>query len=114
MKKIILIGILAVFLAACASEKYNEFAQCLTDKDVKFYGAFWCPHCARQKELFGSSFDKVNYIECSLPDKSGQTEVCSSANITNYPTWDFGDERKQGLLTLQQLSQKTGCQLPQV
>ncbi len=113
MNKIILMGILAIFLAACASDKYNDFAQCLTDKDAKFYGAFWCPHCTRQKETFGSSFENVNYIECSLPDKTGQTEVCKEAKIEGYPTWEFADgSRTSRVMGMEELSQKTGCKLP--
>lgn len=107
------LGIVLLFLTACGSSPYDTFAQCLTDKNSTVYGAFWCPHCARQKELFGNSFEKVNYVECSLPDKSGQTEACISANITSYPTWEFSNgERVQGVQTLQQLAQKSSCTLP--
>lgn len=110
-KSILFIAIAAVFLAACSSQ-YDTFAQCLTDKDAKFYGAFWCPHCAHQKELMEHS-KNIPYVECSLPDQSGQTEVCANANVTNYPTWDFANgERLTGVLTVQQLSEKSGCALP--
>src|SRR3989344_2533647 len=111
MKKIIIIAAFALFLISCSSQ-YDSFAQCLSDKDVKFYGAFWCPHCAHQKELFEHS-ENLPYTECSLPDQSGQTEVCIAANITGYPTWEFSNsERISGVMTVQQLSQKTGCALP--
>ena len=92
--------------------RYDNFAQCLTDNGVKMYGAYWCPHCANQKELFGDSFDYVDYIECSLPNKGGQTEVCKQAGIKAYPTWEFQDDtRIEGELSLEQLSQKTNCKL---
>ena len=74
------------------------------------YGAFWCPHCLKQKELFGNSFSKVAYIECSLPDKSGQTQICRDAKIESYPTWEFSDgSRLVGEQTLENLATKTGC-----
>jgi glutaredoxin len=74
------------------------------------YGAFWCPHCLRQKELFGNSFDKINYVECSLPDKSDQTQVCKDAKIESYPTWEFADgSRATGERTLEELGNKAGC-----
>jgi|SRR3989344_3887960 len=112
MKLIILfIGALLLLLAACSDAKYDAFGNCLADKDVKFYGAFWCPHCTNQKELLENS-ENTPYIECSLPDQSGQTEVCTNANITSYPTWEFsGGERISGVLTPQQLAEKTGCAL---
>ena len=34
----------------------DSFAQCLTSKGMKMYGAWWCPHCAEQKESFGYGF----------------------------------------------------------
>ena len=39
---------------------------------AKMYGAFWCSHCADQKEEFGSGAD-IPYVEC-FPDgfKTGQ------------------------------------------
>ena len=31
------------------------------------YGAYWCPHCAHQKELFGAeAWSLIPYVECSL------------------------------------------------
>lgn len=92
--------------------KYDEFAKCLTSSGVKMYGAFWCPHCENQKKMFGSSWGYVDYVECSLPDKSGQTQVCIQAGIKLYPTWQFhGGERVEGELTFGELGEKSGCEL---
>lgn len=113
MDKKILLGFALLLLVACTG-KYDTFAQCLTDKGTTFYGAYWCPHCANQKDLFGPSIKFVNYVECSLPNKAGQTQVCISANITGYPTWEFADgSRMSGEVQLQTLSEKTGCALEQ-
>lgn len=97
----------------------DGFAQCLTDKGAIFYGAFWCPHCASQKALFGNSIKLVNYVECSTPDGNGQLQICKDKSITNYPTWDllpYGDAttttRLTGEISLDELSSKTGCALP--
>ncbi len=112
MKKLFVISLLAlVVLAACSSSgKYDAFAQCLTDKGAVFYGAFWCQHCANQKELFGKSFSNIAYVECSTPDAKGQTQVCKDAKIEGYPTWEFADgSRVSGEQTLQSLADKTGC-----
>ncbi len=91
--------------------QYDKFAQCITDTNARFYGAFWCPHCAQQKELFGNSMKYINYVECSNPDRS-QNKVCTDANIEGYPTWEFGDgTRVSQVLPLDILALKTGCQL---
>ena len=92
--------------------KLDSFAACLGDKGATFYGAFWCPHCAQQKELFGQSVKLLPYKECSTPDSKGQTQVCIDAGIQSYPTWEFADgTRASGLQTLESLSEKTGCPL---
>ena len=93
--------------------KLDDFAKCLKDKGAKFYGAFWCPHCQDQKTLFGSSKKYLPYIECSTANGNSQLPICKEKNIEGYPTWEFADgSRLTGELSLEQLSQKTECQLP--
>ena len=92
---------------------YDAFAKCIAQSGTKFYGAFWCPHCAAQKKDFGTSEQYLPYIECSLPDESGQTQICIDNNIQSYPTWVFPDgSRLTGETQLSTLAQKTGCALP--
>lgn len=90
--------------------QHDDFAKCLSAKGAIMYGAYWCPHCMDQKEMFGNSWKHVNYIECSLPNKAGQTDFCKRAGINGYPTWEFSDEsRVEQVMTLEQLGDKTGC-----
>ena len=100
--------------ATQTSTKYNSFAQCLTDKGLKFYGAFWCPHCQAQKREFGGSVKLLPYIECSTPDGKGQLSICTEAGVEGYPTWIFLDSSvKTGELSLEELAMLTKCPLPQ-
>ncbi|MSU55322.1 MAG: hypothetical protein EXS46_02160 [Candidatus Taylorbacteria bacterium] len=93
--------------------KYDGFAQCLGQKGATFYGAFWCPHCQKQKALFGKSKQYLPYVECSTPDSRGQTPICIERKITTYPTWYFGDTSSStGEISLSVLAEKTGCVLP--
>lgn len=109
---IILISVLLVKYSNTPS-KYDGFASCLSEKGAKFYGAFWCPHCRNQKNIFGKSSKNLPYIECSTPDGNGQLAVCTEAGIESYPTWIFSDGSKEnGELTLEKLAEKTTCQLP--
>jgi hypothetical protein len=113
---IVLAGILALVILPLTLPKgpgeWDTFAQCITDSGAKEYGAYWCPNCANQKKLFGNSFSKVNYIECSLPNRGGQNAECNAAGIDSYPTWEFKDgSRLSGYQSLQILSDKTGCPL---
>lgn len=96
-----------------ASTEFDGFAQCLADSGAKFYGAFWCPHCQEQKEMFKKS-TKLPYIECSTPDGENQIQMCTDEEIKSYPTWKFADGSVgAGVLQFAELSEKTGCALPQ-
>jgi len=91
----------------------DAFNQCLKDKGATFYGAYWCPHCQNQKKALGES-KNMPYVECSTPTGAAQTQICKDKKIEGYPTWIFADGSTQsGELSLDTLSQKTGCTLPQ-
>lgn len=93
------------------SSSLEGFAQCLSSKNVKMYGADWCPHCQNQKKLFGEAFKYIDYTECADPsDPRVQAKACSDADITGYPTWKFADGQKiEGEATFEELSEKSGC-----
>jgi len=78
----------------------------LSKINAKFYGASWCPHCAEQKEMFGSSVKRLPYVECS-PGGPGtpQAAVCNSAGVESYPTWTINGQRYVGTQTLEGLAQ---------
>lgn len=100
---------------ALGQRKYDAFAKCLSDRGVKFYGAYWCPHCSEQKEKFGASIDEVPYIECGVKGNlSAKTQVCKDAGITHFPTWQFppAGERVERVFELEELRDRTGCALP--
>ena len=85
----------------------------LSQKGVKFYGAWWCPHCEDQKKLFGSAAKYLPYIECS-PDGQGtpQAPVCQTEKIASYPTWIINGQRVEQILTLKDLADATGFKAP--
>ncbi len=122
-EKIILISVIVVVVLTVgaviyqknAPGKYDDFALCLKDKKVTFFGAFWCPHCQAQKRLFGNSEKKLPYVECSTPDGKGQTQICKDENIKSYPTWRFADGSEEtGEVPLEKLAEKSGCVLETV
>ncbi len=93
--------------------KYDQFAQCLGEKGLKFYGAYWCSHCANQKKLFGKSVKYLPYVECATPGSGEMTAECKAKNIGGIPTWTGpNDEKTEGELTLDQLSARSSCPLP--
>ena len=110
---------LILIVASCSAKNESEtesgldaFAKCLSDNGIKMYGAYWCPHCNSQKQMFAESWKYVNYIECSLPNRAGQTQICSDAGIKAYPTWEFANgNRIEGELSLEQLSLSSNCKI---
>lgn len=113
-KYIVIGGIVAVvilfFITASNASNHEKLAQCLNEKGVKFYGAYWCPHCKEQKEAFGSGAKSLPYIECAIINSDESAKVCRDANITSYPTWIFSDgTRKTGNVPLDELAEKANC-----
>ena len=112
---LIIVGIFIVSIVIYSKNtpgQYDDFAKCVSESGAKFYGAYWCPHCNDQKKDFGNSFEFIDYIECSLPNRAGQTQICIDKEIKGYPTWEFGNgERVSGRLSFDIISQKTGCSL---
>jgi hypothetical protein len=119
-RKLLTWGGILVLLAAAyyagwyyKNHKYDKFAQCLASKQAKMYGLYWCPHCIEQKEMFGQSFHHVPYVECAIKGSSELAPECKIAGVKLFPSWQFGaDPPKEGVLSLEALSDKTGCSLP--
>ena len=112
-------AILILFVAAYyagwyhKNHKYDVFAKCLADKHAKMYGLYYCPHCADQKAMFLESFHHVPYVECAIKGTREEAPECVAAGVKLFPSWQFGtDPPKPGVLSLDTLSQKTGCSLP--
>ncbi len=95
------------------NHKYDAFAHCLGAHQARMYGLYWCPHCLEQKEMFGEAFHYVPYTECAIKGSSEMAVACKVAGVKLFPSWQFGiDPPKEGILSLEALSQKTGCTLP--
>jgi len=76
---------------------------------VKMYGAYWCPYCHAQEELFGKeAFALIEYIECDPNGKNAQPKVCRAANIEGYPTWEIKGTFYRGLQLLDELADVSG------
>ncbi len=106
---------LAGYIDHRRQHKHDAFARCLTERGVRMYGAWWCPHCVEQKEEFGASFEYAPYVECGIKGNAhGEAQDCKDEKIEHFPTWQFPPtgERVERVFTLQELSDRTGCSLP--
>lgn len=92
-----------------SAEKTDALAKCLTEKGVKMYGAYGCPHCQNQKEAFGDSFQYVDYVECDAKGLNGNPTACEIAGIQGFPTWVIGGIKYSGEQELSTLAKIAGC-----
>jgi uncharacterized membrane protein len=117
-----LLGVLAIHLhyagilgepPAPEEPRLRALAVHLTESGAKFYGAFWCPHCDEQKEMFGSSASRLPYIECSPGGRNApQARICRDAGIQSYPTWVINGKRHAGVLSTGELAEYAGFKEP--
>ncbi len=87
-----------------------QLAQHLADINAKMYGAWWCPHCHDQKQLFGKEAAKIfPYIECDPEGQNPQTDLCrATEGVTGFPTWEINGEFYSGTQTLGTLADLSG------
>ena len=88
------------------SEELKELAVHLDETGAKFYGAFWCPACQRQKALFEASAKRLPFVECT-PDGRGAplTMTCRSAGVQDFPTWIIEGKRYVGVMAPKRLAE---------
>jgi hypothetical protein len=109
---LIALALLGAAPAAADEElELGDLARCIRNSGALFYGAHWCPVCARQKEAFERYAGMLPYVECYDGHKSaGMNARCKSMGIKRFPTWLFRDgHRKTGLLDPLELGYETGC-----
>jgi hypothetical protein len=93
-------------------------AKHLKQVGVKVYGAYWCPHCYEQKQLFGKeAWKSLASVECAEDAlKKPQPKLCTQAGVEGFPTWSIPQEGGSatsgkldaGVKKLSQLAKLTG------
>jgi uncharacterized membrane protein/glutaredoxin len=87
-----------------------QLAQHLSVIDAKMFGAWWCPHCHDQKQLFGQQAAKaIPYVECDEGGQNPQVELCrSTEGVEGFPTWEINGEYLVGAQSLETLAEASG------
>lgn len=98
-------------ITTSSGESEMALAQHLKQVGAKMYGAFWCPHCQEQKQLFGQeAVAQLNYIECDPTGKNARPEVCQAKGIKGFPTWEIKGKFYQGTKSLEELANLSSYQ----
>ena len=78
----------------------------LSKTGAKFYGAYWCSYCLRQRSMFGAGGSRaLPYVECA--DDGYKAQRCPK-EVTGYPSWEIRGKLYGGMQTLQQLQVLSG------
>eukprot|EP00547_Thalassionema_nitzschioides_P001752 CAMPEP_0194216712 /NCGR_PEP_ID=MMETSP0156-20130528/19533_1 /TAXON_ID=33649 /ORGANISM="Thalassionema nitzschioides, Strain L26-B" /LENGTH=197 /DNA_ID=CAMNT_0038945543 /DNA_START=113 /DNA_END=706 /DNA_ORIENTATION=+ len=82
-----------------SSDQAIQLAKYLNENGVAVYETYWCPHSARQRELFGKqAWSILKHVECSPQGYLGQPLMCQKEGIDGYPTWKLGSKKNSELL----------------
>lgn len=83
----------------------QALASHLERSGAKFYGTFWCATCQEQKRLFGTSAERLPYVECTPDGRNGLlARVCIEEKISRYPTWIIREKRYPQILNIEELT----------
>jgi hypothetical protein len=96
-------------ITTTSGEAEMALAKHLTAIGAKEYGAFWCPHCFEQKQLFGKeAFGEVTYVECDPQGVAPKPQLCKDAGIEGFPSWEIKGQLYSGTQTLDKLAELSG------
>jgi glutaredoxin len=79
---------------------------------ARMYGVYWCPHCTRQKEMFGAAFRQIDYVECDPRGETPRPDLCKKADVKAYPTWEINGKFLMGVQSLSELAEASGFKGP--
>ena len=92
-------------ITTSSSPQKVKFAKFLSEKNIKMYSAYWCPHCHDQKQLFGKqAVNELTVVECAQDGKDNQHELCREKQIEGFPSWEIKGEIYSGVKNLNDLA----------
>lgn len=104
--------------AGCGSEEEQSLVDCLIEKNVKLYSAWWCVPCQQQEEELedelGEEWDyfKENiFVEC-YGSGYKRIEQCKGKKIFAVPAWEIpggNPEWLYGVQDLEDIADIAGC-----
>ncbi len=106
---VVIAGIIIInntcILGNCVEDTtHHDFAQYLTSEGIAMAGTDWCHYCKNQKEMFGDSFQYIDYKNCD-----NERSWCLDHGVQGYPTWVFPDgEIYPGVRTIAELKDLSG------
>jgi uncharacterized membrane protein len=101
----VLLALGAFALSPAGATPYQvALARYLASTGAVMYGAYWCPHCQEQKEMFSEAASMLPYVECDPTGRGARPDLCRQASVKSFPTWVIGDQRLVGTQSLDTLA----------
>jgi len=98
-------------ITTSSSPQKVKFAKFLRENNIVMYGAYWCPHCHDQKQLFGKEAVKeFKVVECAQDGKDNNYKLCQTKGVEFFPSWEINGEIYSGTRDLNDLAIMTGYQ----
>lgn len=94
--------------AGFTPDRLSALADYLRQSGAVFYGAYWCPHCQAQKQMFGAAASKLPYVECDPRGTNAQTGTCQAVGVQAYPTWIINGQKLEGEVSPSDLARLSG------
>jgi len=86
---------------AIGVDEKAQLAQCLSGKNMTLYVTSNCPDCLKQREVFGSSFSQIKYIDC--------TDYKTCPKLSVFPSWKINGTIIEGIKSLEELKDISNC-----
>jgi glutaredoxin len=84
-------------------DENEELIQCIADNS-QLVVKQGCPACATQKSDLKKYLDKFEIIDCA-----DEVSRCIDLGITHVPTWVIDGNNHQGVRSINELKELTGC-----
>lgn len=81
----------------------SNLLKCISESAV-MYSQKSCPHCIKQKEILGNYTNLFIIIDCLE-----EPQKCANKKITGTPTWIVNNKKIEGVQSINQLKELTGC-----
>jgi hypothetical protein len=93
-----------------STPEQQALAEHLQRTGARFYGAYWCSFCDRQRQMFGAGGARaLPYVECAADGYQSAKATCrSKRDVTGYPTWEINGKFYGGMRTLRDLQALSG------
>jgi hypothetical protein len=93
-----------------STDQAVTLARQLRKSGAVVYTAYWCPHCARQRELWGQqAWKELSNVECAPNGFNAQPSLCTAKAVDGYPTTILGNgKRISGEQSLADLAKAVG------